>query len=185
MRELLNVLLALSLTSALSTQGMGCWDSLCLVCAGPTAEEHLHETDQLLQLIENKPGQLKWLDKHIGVPENNIPVDIGYWNLEGGFTYPGQQHKSLNASKRFHPAPTYFKRRTDKSFKGHGLTCHAVCYKFLQQKLHYTLQFQDIWPLLQREVMRHSFHHKQKASELLDSDYGGMQNYVSDVSQWR
>ena len=166
---------------------MGCWDSFCLVCGGPSAEEHLHDTDMLLQMIGKTDGQLKWLDKHIGVPENNIPVDIGYWNLEGGFTYPYRKHKPVKASKCFHPAPTYFSRRTDKSFKGfgHGLTCHAVCYKFLQQRLKYTLQFQDIWPLLQHEVVHRSFCDKWKASELLDADYGGMQKYVNDVSQWR
>ena len=108
-------------------------------------------------------SQFGWLDKHVGIPQDNVPIKLGLYDSQGDFEMPD--------NKLFCPYPSYMQAPREPH-KQYGLTCHAKCYQLLQDRLGYTLQYQDVWPLL--DVANDD-------NTCLHSEYGGMTEYQEQV----
>ena len=99
----------------------------------------------------------------MGVPENNVPLELGLYDTQGDFALPNRQ--------LFCPYPSYMQAPSE-DHKQYGLTCHAMCYQLLQERLWYNLLYQDVWPLLDAA---------NDDNTCLDSEYGGMTEYQEQV----
>lgn len=142
------------------------WDAYCLVCAGPSLNPaKIPAYDGQTQMLAEFPqlqvhaSQFGWLDKHVGIPQDNVPIKLGLYDSQGDFEMPD--------NKLFCPYPSYMQAPREPH-KQYGLTCHAKCYQLLQDRLGYTLQYQDVWPLL--DVANDD-------NTCLHSEYGGMTEY--------
>ena len=110
------------------------WDVYCLICAGPPLNPALITIYDESQMLDDFPhlkedaDEFDWLDKHIGVPESIVPLDLGLYDTAGDFELPNK--------KLFCPFPAYMQAPRE-DHKQYGLTCHAKCYQLLQQRLGY------------------------------------------------
>lgn len=140
---------------------MVAWEVYCLVCAGPSLNPALLHPSDLsdFNLVKEHSHEFEWLDKYIGVPESNEPVELGLYDYQGDFGMPGK--------RLFCPYPSY-KQAARTQDKQYGLTCHAKCYQLLQKRLGYKLHYDDVWPLLDAA---------NDDNTCLDSEYGGMTEY--------
>ena len=153
---------------------MRCFDIECFVCGGP------HESGAGIrghqELIESLKDQ-EWLHDTVGIAEDNVPRQLGWYSSHGTFDLPLLGVSPPENLATFHgktshnqcPALYYY----DEDM--HGLTCHTVCYHFLLNKLQYKLQFQDIWPLLTHPTA------VTGVSEMVNDNYGGMICYQGQV----
>jgi len=138
------------------------WDVYCLICAGPPLNPALITICDESQMLDDFPhlkehaDEFDWLDKYVGVPENNAPFELGLYDTQGDFELPNE--------KLFCPYPSYM-QAPKEDHKQYGLTCHAKCYQLLQERLWYNLLYQDVWPLLDAA---------NDDNTCLDSEYGGM-----------
>ena len=156
------------------------WDVFCLVCGGPCLNPNMVKKDHGYQdpdspaphdvsviahlpLLSDLGRRLDWLDKCLGVPANNEPIQLGLYDRTGDFKLPNDA--------LFGPYPSYAQvPKTDK--KQYGLNCHAKCYQLLHDRLGYKLRYQDIWPKLEAA---------NDDSECLNSTYGGITDYHEHV----
>lgn len=128
-----------------SREDFNTWDVYCLICAGPPLNPALITIFNGPLMLNDFPHlkehahEFDWLDKYLGVPENNAPLELGLYDTQGDFELPNK--------RLFCPYPSYMQAPRE-DHKQYGLTCHAKCYQLLQERLGYTLLYQDVWPLL-------------------------------------
>ncbi|KAG0560222.1 hypothetical protein KC19_10G163600 [Ceratodon purpureus] len=129
---------------------MGMWDEMCVACGGPlfAPDKECFDTEGLSETEAKYIDSLsfedsKWLDDRVGITESEERVPLGQETGYGSF--------DLDESTYF-CAATVFKHMTP-SDEGYiyGLTCHTKCLELLERDLHYTLRFQDVWPMLMRQ----------------------------------
>ena len=121
---------------------------------------------------------VQWLSNHVGVQEDNIPIDLCGYSSYGTFYTSPQQSRFDSGS--FHSAYTYLLCKDIPATDQHGLTCHKACYQFLHERLKYKLQFQEVWPLLIR--LDNPSPSQMPADSKLDDKYGGMTKYNGQVT---
>ena len=133
------------------------WEVFCLVCAGPPLNPAMFPSE--LEVIKEHAHEFGWLDKYFGVSASNEQVQLGLYDCQGDFGLPG--------NRLFCPYPS-FKQAAREQHKQYGLTCHIKCYQLLQERLGYSLHYEDVWPLLDAA---------NDDNTCLDSEYGGMTQY--------
>ena len=133
------------------------WEVFCLVCAGPPLNPAMFPSE--LEVIKERAHEFGWLDNYVGVPESNEPIKLGLHDCQGDYGLPG--------NRLFCPYLS-FKQAAKGQHKQYGLTCHTKCYQLLQERLGYTLHYEDVWPLLDAA---------NDDNFCLDSEYGGMTEY--------
>ena len=149
-------------------EGYNHWDVYCLVCAAPSlnpAKLPSFNGQRLARFpeLQAHASEFGWLDKCVGIPQDNVPTVLRLYDGQGDFEMPD--------NKLFCPYPSYMQAPRE-SHKHYGLTCHAKCYQLLQDRLGYTLQYQHVWPLLDAA---------NDDNTCLHSDYGGMTEYQEQV----
>ena len=111
------------------------WDVHCLVCGAPSLNPAKMCLVSRLANLPQEPTAYDWLDKCIGIPEDNVLIELGLYDHQGDFQLPN--------NRLFGPYPSYAQApRTDN--KLYGLNCHAKCYQVLRDRLGYRLRYQDI-----------------------------------------
>lgn len=107
-------------------QGMGCFETYCVICGGPSSQAVIIESEEMLAALGKEDGEFDWLDEHIGIPEDNVPVAIGGYRLYGAFQLPGN----------LYTATVYdYKQKDMTDGDSYGLSCHEACYAFLHARL--------------------------------------------------
>lgn len=151
---------------------MGCWDVYCIICGGPPC---LPWRPKLLAAIWKQQSQLKWLDRHEGIPLDNAPRHLSSYFEESRFVYAEQQTATFDQDDYCFTAYKPSWSHSDlpaPEWEGHGVTCHQKCYRLLVAQLDYKLQIQDVWPLAAELCQR---------SAMVDMDYGGITKYHCQV----
>ena len=81
------------------------WDVYYLICAGPPLNPALITICDESQMLDDFPhlkehaDEFDWIDKYVGVPENNAPLDLSLYDAQGDFELPNK--------KLFCPYPAY------------------------------------------------------------------------------
>ena len=147
---------------------MGVYDIFCLVCGGPPSTPTLDTCPELIRALGNAYSQeVAWLEQYVGVPADGALVENLSYDNGGAYELPEGGSKLFHAYHPNYAAGEVFEDDL------HGLTCHMACYHLLHEKLNYKLQFEDVWPILERNP---------QPSECLQNDYGGITKYHDQVS---
>jgi hypothetical protein len=160
---------------------MGGWETMCVVCGGPLAapnmeylfHEQISEAEATCLRAQSFEG-LEWLDDRLGITasEERIPLDLGGCSGYGIFETGDSTGRTFYSWTNFRAmallsSGTNFRDIEDGLY---GLICHTKCCELLERDLHYTLRFNDVWPMLMRQKGHNSW--------LECTDYGGMAEYI-------